>query len=137
MKLYNNNNNNKVRVLVSVYVSVPGARGGTGGAVHAALWQRPADICWMFLPCKALMRVGSLTWLVWPKPSLKKKIIKNQTVGNHTVLQLILKNNGKRNDFVKPPTKHTPVPLSCSPRRKHLQLKRVKVCARHQQPHPL
>lgn len=47
----------------------PGALGGTGGAVHAALWQRPAEICRTFFPCKTVTRVGSRTWLVWPKPS--------------------------------------------------------------------
>lgn len=47
----------------------PGALGGTGGAVQAALWQRPAEICRTFFPCKTVTRVGSRTWLVWPKPS--------------------------------------------------------------------
>lgn len=42
----------------------PGARGGTEGAVHAALWQRPAEIWLMFFPCSAVTSVGSLTWLV-------------------------------------------------------------------------
>lgn len=42
----------------------PGALGGTGGAVHAALWQRPAEICRTFFPCRTVTRVGSRTWLV-------------------------------------------------------------------------
>jgi len=49
--------------------SSPGALGGTGGAVQAALWQRPAEICRTFFPCSTVTRVGSLTWLVWPSPS--------------------------------------------------------------------
>lgn len=52
-----------------VCVCWPGARGGTEGAVHAALWQRPAVIWLMPLFCSTVTRVGSLTWLVWPKPS--------------------------------------------------------------------
>lgn len=48
---------------------LPGALGGTGGAVQAALWQRPAEICRIFFPCRTVIRVGSLTWLVWPSPS--------------------------------------------------------------------
>lgn len=47
----------------------PGARGGTGGAVQAALWQRPAEICRTFFPCSTVTSVGSRTWLVWPSPS--------------------------------------------------------------------
>lgn len=51
---------------------LPGALGGTGGAVQAALWQRPAEICRMFFPCRTVTRVGSRTWLVWPRPSWNK-----------------------------------------------------------------
>lgn len=49
----------------------PGARGGTGGAVQAALWQRPAEICRTFLPCSTVTSVGSRTWFVWPSPSCR------------------------------------------------------------------
>lgn len=51
--------------------SSPGARGGTGGAVQAALWQRPAEICRTFLPCSTVTSVGSRTWFVWPSPSCR------------------------------------------------------------------
>lgn len=39
------------------------------GVVHAELWQRPADICLMFFPCRAVMSVGSFTRLECPRPS--------------------------------------------------------------------
>lgn len=58
----------------------PGALGGTGGAVHAALWQRPAEICRTFFPCKTVTRVGSRTWLVWPRPSWSKLQIHGDSI---------------------------------------------------------
>lgn len=39
------------------------------GVVQAELWQRPAEICLMFLPCRAVMSVGSFTGLQCPSPS--------------------------------------------------------------------
>lgn len=39
------------------------------GVVHAELWQRPADICLMFFPWRAVMSVGSFTGLECPRPS--------------------------------------------------------------------
>lgn len=44
-----------------VFHHLPGALGGTDGAVQAALWQRPAEICRMFFPCRTVTRVGSRT----------------------------------------------------------------------------
>ena len=53
--------------------NLPGALSGTHGAVHAALWQRPAEIWLMFFPCRAVASVGSRTWLVCPSPSCTDK----------------------------------------------------------------
>lgn len=39
------------------------------GVVHAELWQRPAEICLMFFPCRAVISVGSFTGLQCPSPS--------------------------------------------------------------------
>lgn len=41
------------------------------GVVHAELWQRPADICLMFFPCRVVTSVASFTRLECPKPSCK------------------------------------------------------------------
>ena len=43
------------------------------GVVHAALWQRPAEICLMFFPWRAVMSVGSFTWFECPRPSWNTK----------------------------------------------------------------
>ena len=39
------------------------------GVVHAELWQRPAEICLMFFPWRAVTSVGSFTGLECPRPS--------------------------------------------------------------------
>lgn len=39
------------------------------GVVQAELWQRPADICLMFFPCRAVTSVASFTRLECPRPS--------------------------------------------------------------------
>lgn len=41
------------------------------GVVHAELWQRPADICLMFFPCRVVTSVASFTRLECPRPSCK------------------------------------------------------------------
>lgn len=41
------------------------------GVVHAELWQRPADICLMFFPCRSVTSVASFTRLECPRPSCK------------------------------------------------------------------
>lgn len=50
-------------------ICVPEALVDRAGVVQAEVWQRPAEICLMFLPCRAVTRVGSLTGLEWPRPS--------------------------------------------------------------------
>lgn len=49
------------------------------GVVHAALWQRPAEICLMFFPFRAEMSVGSFTGLACPRPSWNTNIKYNNT----------------------------------------------------------
>lgn len=39
------------------------------GVVQAELWQRPAEICLMFFPCRAVISVASFTGLQCPRPS--------------------------------------------------------------------
>lgn len=48
---------------------VPEALVDRAGVVQAEVWQRPAEICLMFLPCRAVTRAGSFTGLEWPRPS--------------------------------------------------------------------
>lgn len=54
---------------------VPGVLGGTNGVVHAALWFRPAEICWMFLPCKPGITTGWRCVVLLPSPNWPSELL--------------------------------------------------------------
>ena len=54
---------------------VPGVLGGMSGAVHAALWFRPAEICRMFLPCKPGITTGWRCVVLLPSPNWPSELL--------------------------------------------------------------
>lgn len=56
------------------------------GVVHAELWQRPAEICLIFLPWRAVISAGSFTKLECPRPSWKKHMKYKNAVLNVLVM---------------------------------------------------
>lgn len=84
-----------------------------GGVVHAELWQRPAEICLMFFPWRAVMSVGSFTGLECPRPSWNTQIHGSpQSASDSTTYFGLL-----RRDF----SSWLPGPRCCSPRHRRPQ----------------
>lgn len=97
---------------VTPYVSVPEFFIEVEGVVHAELWQRPAEICLMFLPWRAATSVGSFTELVCPRPSWNTRIktqhgkmLKSAMLAQPVIFR----------------ARRLPVHCCCSPRHRRLQ----------------
>lgn len=54
---------------------VPGILAGGTGAVHAALWFRPAEICLIFLPCNSGIATGWRCVVLFPSPNWPSELL--------------------------------------------------------------